>query len=284
MADQTHRFGDPPPLPAGRTEGPKKSWWPTCLIGCFVMFVLVLIAGGVGVWFLAKKGPAIAAEFARTAVTSAVNESDLPAEEKKEVVAQIDRLVDGFKSGEITAEELGTAMQNVMKSNVMAGFIVAGFKSQYVDNGSWSDEEKASASRSLERLWRGMDEGNVTMDDLEPLLNIVATKNGDTWQMKQSLTDDEARQFVTKSAEIADQAAVPDEAYPIKISTTLKKFVDQIFQEVSPEAASVEIPGDTPAAEVDSEAAVESDDAASVGDQDSASASGSESEADEVSE
>ncbi len=259
MADQTHRFGDPPPLPAGGSDAPKKSWWPTCLIGCFAMFVIMLIAGGIGIWFLAKKGPAVLAELARTGLTTAVNESDLPEEEKKQVVAQVDRLVDGFKSGEITGDELGAAMQEVMQSNVMGGFIVAGFKAQHIDNGNLPEEEKAAAGRSLERLWRGMDEGKISMDDLEPLMNIVATKNGDTWQMKQSLSEDEVRQFVSKSAEIADQAAIPDEAYPIKISETLKKFVDKIFQEVAPEAADVEIPGEVTTPEVESETAVESE-------------------------
>lgn len=259
MADQTHRFGDPPPVPAGRSDEPKKkSWWPTCLIGCFVMFVLILVGGGIGIWVLTKKGPAMFAEIARTGLTSAVNESDLPAEEKQQVVAQIDRLVDGFKSGEITGEELGTAMQKVMESPVMAGFIVAGFKAQYVDNATWPDEEKASANRALERLWRGSDEGKITMNDLEPLLNIVATKTGNSWQMKPKLSDEEVKQFVAKSSEIADTAAIPDEAYPIKISATLKKFVDEIFQEVSPEAADVQIPGEASAPEVESDADVDS--------------------------
>src|SRR5688572_32053621 len=89
-------YGQPPPQPSGGGCG----WY--ALIGCLgVGAVAVLLCAG-GVWWAAQNVEKLVATGVRQFIVALINDSNLPEQEKTEVVAQVDRVVDGFKEGKIT--------------------------------------------------------------------------------------------------------------------------------------------------------------------------------------
>jgi hypothetical protein len=78
------------------------------LLGCGgVLLISILLCGG-GMWWASQNVERLIAMGVRQVIVALVNDSDLPEQEKQEVITQIDRVVDAFAEKKITAEELET--------------------------------------------------------------------------------------------------------------------------------------------------------------------------------
>ena len=98
--DQTFAVEPKPGPPA-----PQRSWLASCLVGCLVVGLLsLLVCGGVA-WYLAKNIKSIASNVARQAIVSTIEQSELDPAEKQAVIAEVDRVVDQYRSGKITLDE-----------------------------------------------------------------------------------------------------------------------------------------------------------------------------------
>jgi tRNA C32,U32 (ribose-2'-O)-methylase TrmJ len=201
------------------------------LIGCLVIGVVgVLVCGGV-VWYVARNVKRFASNVARQAIVGAVEQSDLPAEEKLAIVAQVDRVVDQVKSGQMTMEQLGRVLEEVGKSSVMQAIIVASIESQYVTRSGLSDEEKQTAHLTLQRVLRGIHEQKIKENDLEPALQDLSNQTQDgPRQLQDSVSDEQLRSFLTECKRVVDQAEVPEEPFQLKLSDEFRRAIDRALE------------------------------------------------------
>ena len=86
------------PGPEAKAPSKKRRGCGGCLLGCGgLLFVLLLIVGG-SAWFVARSVPG----WTRGMIATMIQETSLPGETKISLMGQVDRLVVGYKSGQIS--------------------------------------------------------------------------------------------------------------------------------------------------------------------------------------
>jgi hypothetical protein len=203
---------------------------PTCLAGCLVVLVLVVVSGAGVVWYLFKKGPAMLAEFARGQIVEAVEESELPKKQKQQIVQQVNRVVEAFQAGEIDGQDLERAIEAIVKSPIMGLLAVLALNEEYVKPSGLSEEEKTHADLILQRVARGVIEEQLKLEQLRPAMHIIAAeKRPGEWELKKSVSDHELRDFLDKCNDLADGAQLSDEPFQVDVGAEVKRIVDKVL-------------------------------------------------------
>jgi hypothetical protein len=225
MADE-HRF-------SADVEGPgipsdKKSRWQSCLIGCLVAFViLVVIAILVGLW-IASNVREWAATGGVEVVRQMLNESQLPPEEQQQIMVQVDRVGTAFREKKLTLEQLGGLMEKFANSPLFAMFGASMLEKHYFATSGLSAEEKVAAHETLQRFIRGWIDKKIPEAGVDAAMKIVATRDHNQhWKLNEKLTDQQIRDFLVEAKKQADEAGVPEQPADIDVSEEFKKIVDQ---------------------------------------------------------
>lgn len=211
---------------------PRRSGWSTCLTGCLVTIVVVLALGVmVGFWVWHHWRDWVAAGAAE-AIQQGLDASDLPAQEKQQVRAQVDRLSTAFRDGRLSAPQLASIMTQLLHSPLMTTVAVTAAERMYFAASGLSDDEKAQGRRALRRFVRGMVDGKIDQQSTGAVMRHIADRESDgTWKLRQQLTDDELRAFLEAAKTEADRADIPAEPQDVDPSDELKRIVDQALGE-----------------------------------------------------
>lgn len=203
-----------------------------CLWGCLVagvvgLILLIVLCVG-GVYYVTSQGKALILNTVRAAVVSGVNGSDLTAEDKQQVIVEVDRVVDAYKQGKIDMQDVEKILKELETSPLIPLFVCYGIEKQYLDKSGLTDEEKADARKQLQRLVRGGMDKKISQADIEALLKPLQQPgpNGQQ-QLKPVLTDAEIKTFIAGAKKLADDAEVPDEEFKIDIGDEVKRIVDR---------------------------------------------------------
>ena len=217
----------PPP------QQPQRSMLGPCLIGCGVVSLLVLLACGGTVWWVSVNAKRIATDLIAGVLKESIKQSQMREEDKQAVVAQIDRVADGFKQGKINEQELGKIMEGMAKSPLMMVLIVYGVTYDYINRPGQDADVKVEAERTLQRTARDTAQGTIKEEDLKkPFSSIAEDPNqqvqpGQPPQPKQQLTDEDLKKFLEDLKTLADEKAIPDEPYELNVGKEIKRIVDE---------------------------------------------------------
>lgn len=103
---------------------------------------------------------------------------------------------------------------------------------KYVKPSGLSDEEKADARRTLDRLARGVHEKKISETELEQVgAPITVTKPDGSTELKETVTDEELRAFLKLARDKADEHEVPDEPFDVNIAEELEKAIDSALEQ-----------------------------------------------------
>src|SRR5687768_17009885 len=133
-------------------QPPSRSMAP-CLIGCGITGLVVLLLCGGTIWYVTSNFKNIAVNLVASTAKKALEDSQMRPEDKKEVIAQIDRVAEGYKKNQINEQELGKIMEGMAKSPLMVVLIVYGVTYDYINR--QDADGKAEAERTLQRIARG---------------------------------------------------------------------------------------------------------------------------------
>ena len=209
-------------------DAPKKSGCGCgggCVIGCLgMMFVCVLLCAGGG-YYVWKQMP----NWIEEGVVTLIDKSELPADDKGELKHQVHRISSGLRDGSITLEQLGKIAETGLKKPFTL-LIISLVESEYVRTSGLSDEEKVAATRTIQRIARGLIEDKVKDESLDQVMASISTKdqNG-VRQPKDHVSDDELRAFLKEAQRLADEANIPDEEYEIRLAPEFKKVIDSVL-------------------------------------------------------
>jgi hypothetical protein len=198
--------------------------------------VLLTVVGGIGLYVFLQRLP----DLARQTIAKGVEQSDLSPDDKRMVMEQVDRLVQGYKQGQVDLRKMGRFFEDFARSPLMDLLIAFAAKVKYVDNSGLSPEEKQEAEKTLHRVARGVIEERITQEQLDVALNHISKKlaNGQR-QFKDTVSDDELRAFLKECKRLADEALVSNEEINVDIGQELKKLVDRTLGE-APEDVPLE--------------------------------------------
>ena len=199
-------------------------------IGCSLVMLVFLVLLGVGGYFLARHGVPLAARAVAEGIEGVVKEADLPPEQKRQIVQRVDQLSEDFIEGNLTLDELGEIVENIVESRAfIAGGAEFVIRTQLIDELDIDEERQAQIKRLLQRLARGIVEEYLDPEDFEPLKDIVLVQTGENkYEVKDDLTKEEIEEFLVGLEKMVNDAEVPDEPYEVDIAGELDRIVDEV--------------------------------------------------------
>jgi hypothetical protein len=233
---------------ANAPEAPKKkSALATCLTGCLIAFVVILVLAIIaGVWAY-RKFPEWAAMGISEGAKQVINETDLPEEEKADISIQIDRLAEATRERKLSLAQMGEFLQNLMQSPLMTTLAMSVIDKKYITPSGLSDEEKAEAQVTVQRFMRGAIDQKISDAEMKKALAPVSTEKPDgEVELKETVTDDELKAFLTAAKEQADAAGIPEEVEAVDPSDEFQRLVDKTLGDGAAEVPAAE---DAPAEE-----------------------------------
>ena len=200
------------------------------LIGCLGAVVLSVLLCAGGVWWISRNVSSLIATGIRTAIVAVVNESELEAQEKTQVIAQIDRVVDAYKAGKISNEQLEKLADELQDSPVFVLIQIYGTQAAYLQPSGLNDEEKAAGKRTFERVFRGIHEKKLDLEDFNAAMPESMRQDAEEpGNEPRRISDEDLRTFLANLKKLADDAEIPDEPFQIDVSEELKKDVDKVL-------------------------------------------------------
>jgi hypothetical protein len=213
------------------------------ILGSVALVMLACCGGGYFLYLKINDGiRELGSEAGRAAAIAAVENSDFSAEDKQEITAQIDRVANGYKSGDI---ELAKAMDVMVKLGNSPLFSLAALRSvqeKYVKPAGLPEQEKDDALLTIGRVSRGIVEKSIQPVRLEALndkhLMVVEEVQSEVndeemrkiKEFKVKVTDDELRAYLVELKLLADDASVPEEPYEPDVGGEFKRIVDEALE------------------------------------------------------
>jgi len=235
--------GFPPNSPfAPQFQQPPRRSGTNWLLGLLLAGFGVLLLGGAlvigGVWYVASNIDRWLVHFGREAIVSLIEDSEIPAQEKKEVIEQVDRVVNLYKERKINQQDLSRVLEELQNSPALTVISLYGIDDSYLSDTKLSEQELAQGHRAFQRVIRGIYEGKIDEDDLYGALpdfrEDVAQASNKGPQVRPASTtdpdkiaDDDLREAITRLKVMADNAQIPDEPFQIDIGDEFKKAVDK---------------------------------------------------------
>lgn len=207
---------------------PKRGCLASCFIGCLIAMVVLLILGGVAVFFITKHWRGWAASGISAAIKQGIEGADLPAQEKAEMGEQIDRVAVAFREGRLSQQQLKTLMRQLIDSPLMTALAASAIESKYIANSGLTAEEKTEGRRTLRRYLRGAVDHEIDQKGMDAAMSHVADRQPDgKWRLRQRVSDEDLRAFFKEAKAQADAAQIPPEAENVDPSDELQRIIDQ---------------------------------------------------------
>lgn len=194
--------------------------------GCAAAVMLVvLIAFGTWVAFSWRSW---AVFFLQQGMQTALDAAPLEADDKRRILAVVDRLGDEFKAGTVTVEQMGRVIEEIATGPIVPLAFLIAIDTNYLQPSGLADEERAAARRLLERAARGVTTRAIAPEEatrlVEPLFEEVPGET-DSRRLRKRLTDAELRDFIARVRERVEAAGVPDERFEVDVAAEAEAAV-----------------------------------------------------------
>ena len=200
--------------------------WKKWAIGCSATSAIFIIAIMILVSVVKKNARNWGADFAEAGIVAVIDDSELSDADKQGMKLHVKRLTEGFKSGQITLEQLGAVADELAQRPLMHVGMVYFVQQGIVDPSKLSDDEKKQAKLDLQRYARGIYEETIDADSMETVADPIMTTDATGEKvLKENPTAEEIKLFLANVKKAADEAKIANEPYEIDL---VKEFADVI--------------------------------------------------------
>jgi len=197
--------------------------------GCLIALGVLLLIGIIGGIWLSQNWRWVVANPFRAALVQGIEESRIPEDQQKQMIAEIDQLTEDFKSGKLSMQQLSRVFEEIGESPLLPVGTVYFIDEQYFAKSGLTEEEKQAGRLHLNRYARGIYEEDIARNDVERVVDPIADTSGDSIQFRppEQVTDDELREMIRRAEEKADQVGVPEEMWEINFAEEFSAAIDR---------------------------------------------------------
>jgi hypothetical protein len=142
------------------------------------------------------------------------------------------RVVDEFKTGQLSIEQMRQITNQIAKSPLMASILASAADKKYISRSGLSDQEKAEGRTIVRRFARGVIDHKIDQAASDATLDHIANRQSNgSIRLKSFVTDDELRAFLEDAKEQADKAGIPEQPETVDAATEFKKIVDETMND-----------------------------------------------------
>lgn len=208
------------PAPRPRTGG--------ALVGCLVALAILLIIIVIGAVYVGLHWKGWTAAAMQQVSTKLVQDSGLPQDQRDQIIAEVQKLTDGFQAGTVSLQQMKNVGDEIAQSPLLHLGALQLAKQKYIEPSTMTPDEKAAATRSLQRFARGVYERKIPKEAIDDVIKPVTTLKPDgRWELNAKPTRTELDQFVSNAKQRADDAKIPDEPFDLNIADELKKAIEK---------------------------------------------------------
>jgi hypothetical protein len=219
-----------PPSPPQYAAGPRggSSWILSLLLvgGGVLILASVLFVGAV--WYAMSSLEGWMVGIGREGMVAVVEQSEIPPAEKKEVVAQIDRVVAAYKAHEIGQDDLDRLLTGLDDSPVMTYISFYGLHNYYLEDTSLPQDEQDELKLAWRRAAHGMFAGKISTDEFYDAIPF-----DDHFEEALAHSEKEAnellRKWLARMEKMADDAGTPADPPAVDIGDETRKLVDRLL-------------------------------------------------------
>jgi hypothetical protein len=224
-----------------RADKPARGWGRSCFVGClWTLAILAIIVTVLGFW-IGRNWRDWLSNFGSQAMKDAIQATNLPEQEKAELGVEIDRVADAFRQGQLSARQVGAITEMIMNSPLAGAIAVAVADAQYFDASGLSDEEKAAGRITLQRFTLGALDERIPEAKRDEVLALIGDKDDSgNWKLRDRVSDEELRAFLTTAQAEADAAGIEPEPPTADLSDELKRIIDSAL--ANPDALAEAMP------------------------------------------
>jgi hypothetical protein len=218
----------PAAQPYAATPRGGSSWILSLLMigGGVLLICCVLIVGAV--WYAVSSVEGWMVGLGREGIVAMVEESDIPAAEKREVIEQVDRVVAAYKANEINSQDLERLLTKMDDSFLMTYISYHGIQEYLLDESDVLAEEREALKLAWRRIAHGMFTGKITREEFEEALPSEEAFEDSIFDSTEA-RDEELRKWHKRMTAMADKAGVPADPPEVDIGDEAKKLVDELL-------------------------------------------------------
>lgn len=198
------------------------------LVGCLVAIGVVLLMLGIAAYLVATNWRSWTADMMIEASRVMLQEADLPADEKSQMLAHMGDYAEAFKQKQVSLEQFQRSFMLLTESPLIPVGIVMTVEEGYLKPSTLSDEEKEQGTRALQRYARGFADSIYTIQTMEEVFGPIGYMDGERFHLnaKSAVNDDMLRRAIENARAKADAANIPDEPFVMDLSDELKRILD----------------------------------------------------------
>jgi hypothetical protein len=198
------------------------------LVGCLVAIGVVLLMLAIAAYLVAANWRGWAADMMNEASRLVLQEADLPADEKSEMLAHLSDFAEAFKQKRVSFEQFSQSLVMLSESPLIPVGMVMTVEEGYLKPSTLTDEEKEQGARALQRYARGLAESVYTIQTMEEVFAPIGYKDGESFRLnaKSAVNDDMLRLAIDNARAKADASNIPDEAFVMDLSDELRRILD----------------------------------------------------------
>lgn len=221
-----------PLSPKSRDNQRKTRPW---LIGCLGFTVIVLFTFGVGLYWFFTSGKKVITDEVRGKIVEKIEASGLPFEQQAALKAEIERISDAFKSGDISIKELVMILEEFEQSPVMSVVRYYEVQGDPLARDSISAEERNKAMLTIRRFIYGVFTESIPESAVEDLMEpfILDSSKGEgveKLKFRENIADEEIFAALDKAEALADEADIPTENLSPDIANEVREIVNRILK------------------------------------------------------
>lgn len=215
-----------------------------CLIAAFII-LLILIGGTI---YIVNNWKSWTGGFMRKAAEQMVQESELPADQKSRILAQVDLITRDWEAERITSEEFVKVFGEVFQGPLITLLAAYAIEKKHLERSGLSADEKADGKLQLQRAARGFSEKKLNQQDIQTILApLMATDpTGKQTKIKEVVTDSELQKVFAEARQKADAASIPNEPYVVDIAYEIERAVAKSLGRPEPTPAALPGSADAP--------------------------------------
>ncbi|MFK7759303.1 MAG: hypothetical protein AB8C13_05085 [Phycisphaerales bacterium] len=213
------------------------------LVGCGVVLAVLVVLAVIAVVVVMMNWRSWTANASTQMINSVITQSKIDPAEQAEIMDHIESLMTRFENKEVSMEQMGMVLEQLVESPVVASALVIGLDNLYFAESTLSDEEKAQGRIELARFTQGLFDETIQPPAINEVLAPVITNTPDSNDIKLNLkldsngrsitalkssdevTDEDLRTLIATAKIKADEAEIDETPVEVDLSDELGRAI-----------------------------------------------------------
>ncbi|MBN1257790.1 MAG: hypothetical protein JXA52_08810 [Planctomycetes bacterium] len=206
-------------------------------VGCIIALVVVIIAGVIGLPYLARIGTAM---MLVKSTEILADELEMSPVEKDAVMEKINTLAEKIKSGEMDRTQIEKLSQNLAEGPLPTMIMARMVETRYLKPSTLPEEVKAAGVVTLSRFAQGIITQAIPpakSEEIEQVLFEIPKEEKDSqeetsyrdYKLKESIPDAELTELLANMKAAADEAEIAEFVNRPDLAGEIQKAIDAIL-------------------------------------------------------